>query len=296
MAVTRVKILQDIANLIKEENLRGKERIPTSETFIKKMMNLHSKTAEEIFTFLDNLKELHFIFIISLVQPDQDLYLEGVDGYVYADVSVLNEVKHNSEQKLVTAYENTLYKRKSAFQITRELFNKVKEYNNTELGRALNETVMIEDYLRIIASNAFEYSDSYRKEKLYKLFKEDEPALLSHHEMFSDEESSQHAPEKQRYFDPSNSKWAKAANQFSVPFLIKIHFRKYEFDVVKKLINTSKISMLEDLIFIRNTLKFLETQLDKDIILKYHIDKIIELRRITQGKINILRKVQQVSG
>jgi hypothetical protein len=295
MASSRAKILQEIANQIKEENLRGKERIPTSETFIKKMMTQHSKTAEEIFTCLDNLHELHFIFKISLVQPDQELYLESVEGYVYAEASVLNDVKNQSEQKLVAAYENTLYKRKSAFQITRELFNKVKEYNNTDLGRALNETVMLEEFLRIISSNAFEYSDSYRKEKLYKLFKEDEPAILSHHEMYTEDELSPSNTEKQRYFDPGNSKWSKAVNQFSVPFLIKIHFRKYEFDIVKKLINTQKITMLEDLVFIRNTLKFLEIQLDKDIILKYHIEKIIELRRITQGKINALRKVQQVS-
>ncbi|HMV43633.1 MAG TPA: hypothetical protein PKD50_13915, partial [Leptospiraceae bacterium] len=96
-----------------------------------------------------------------------------------------------------------------------------------------------------------------------------------------------------RVQDSGNSKWAKAVNQFSIRFLIRIHFRKYEFDVVKRLVLTSKISMLDDLIYIRNTLKDLEKQLDKDTILKYHLDKIIELRRITQAKINNLRKIQQ---
>ena len=51
--------------------------------------------------------------------------------------------------------------------------------------------------------------------------------------------------------------------------------------------------MLDDLIYIRNILKDLEKQLDRDTILKYHLDKIIELRRITQAKINTLRKIQQ---
>ncbi len=93
--------------------------------------------------------------------------------------------------------------------------------------------------------------------------------------------------------DPGNSKWSKAVNQFSIRFLIRIHFRKYEFDVVKKLVQTSKISMLDDLVYIRDLLKDLERQLDKDTILKYHLDKIVELRRITQAKINVLRKIQQ---
>jgi hypothetical protein len=295
MATSHIRTLQDIANQIKEENQKGKDRIPSSETFIKKMMTQHSKSSEEIFAYLEQLRELHFIFVISLVQPDADLYLQAINGYVYADPIILNEVKHQSEQKLVAAYENTLYKRKSAFQITRELFTKVKEFNNTPLGIALNETVMIEEYIRIISANAFEYSDSWRKEKLYKLFK-DESGVTSFDEFSETEESSGNAnPEKHRYVDPGNSKWSKAVNQFSIEFLVKIHFRKYEFDIVKKLINTSKITMIEDLMFVRNTLKDLEKNLDKDTILKYHLDKIIELRRIAQGKINIIRKVQQVS-
>ena len=32
MSVSNIKILQDIANQIKEENVRGRERIPTSES------------------------------------------------------------------------------------------------------------------------------------------------------------------------------------------------------------------------------------------------------------------------
>ena len=34
---------------------------------------------------------------------------------------------------------------------------------------------MIDEYIRLIATNAFEYTDSWRKEKLYKLYREEEP-------------------------------------------------------------------------------------------------------------------------
>jgi hypothetical protein len=149
---------------------------------------------------------------------------------------------------------------------------------------------MIDEYIRLIATNAFEYTDSWRKEKLYKQFREDEP----NYDIDSDDENqSTQTTQERRYMDPGNSKWSKAVNQFSIRFLIRIHFRKYEFDVVKKLVQTSKISMLDDLLYIRNFLKELETQLDRDTILKYHLDKIIDLRRITQAKINALRKLQQ---
>lgn len=291
MSVSNIKILQDIAIQIKEENARGRERIPTSETFIKRMMTLHSKSAEDIKFYLDQLRDLHYIFVINIVAADPALFVQGVDSYVYADQNILNELKHYTEQRLTQVYENTYYKRKSGFQIIRELLPKVKEFNNTQLGRCMNEAIMLDEYIRLIATNAFEYTDSWRKEKLYKLYRDEEPTYETD---FEEEHSSGTTTSaERRYMDPGNSKWAKAVNQFSIRFLIRIHFRKYEFDVVKKLVQTSKISMLDDLVYIRNTLKDLEKQLDRDTILKYHLDKIVELRRITQAKINVLRKIQQ---
>ena len=291
MSVSNIKILQDIANQIKEENARGRERIPTSESLIKRMMTLHSKSAEDIKFYLEQLKDLHYIFIINIVASDPALFVQGVDSYVYADQNILNELKHYTEQRLTQIYENTYYKRKSGFQIIRELLPKVKEFNNTQLGRCMNEAIMLDEYIRLIATNAFEYTDSWRKEKLYKLYRDEESSYETEYE---DENSSGYqSTSERRYMDPGNSKWSKAVNQFSIRFLIRIHFRKYEFDVVKKLVQTSKISMLDDLVYIRDLLKELERQLDKDTILKYHLDKIVELRRITQAKINVLRKIQQ---
>jgi hypothetical protein len=89
-----------------------------------------------------------------------------------------------------------------------------------------------------------------------------------------------------------NSKWGRAVHQFSVQFLIRIHFRKYEFDIVRKLLMTGKVTELEDFVYIRNTVKELEKMNNGDPILKYHSDKLLELRRIAQAKINIYRKNQ----
>jgi hypothetical protein len=53
---------------------------------------------------------------------------------------------------------------------------------------------------------------------------------------------------------------------------------------------TSKITELEDFIYIRNIVRELEKMNNGDPILKYHSDKLLELRRIAQAKINIARK------
>lgn len=280
-----LKITLDIANSIKEENVKSKDRIPTSENFLKKLGGIHGKPEDEIQRIIEQLKETHFIFEINLVQSDPALYVQGIEGYVFADQSILMDLKHFSENKLTQLYETSLFKKKSSSQVIKELYPKIKEYNNTPLGRCLNECVMLDDFVKKIEANAFEYTDSWRKEKLFKLYREENPGQ----EMFSYDEYIR--PEKKANLP--TGKWARAINQFSIKFLVRIHFRKYEFNVIRLKIIEGKISNIEDLIYIRNTLRDLEKMLDKDIILKYHLEKMIELRRLVQAKINIIRKDQE---
>lgn len=295
-----VKAALEIANVIREENLRGKERIPTSETLIKKLVQNFDTDPDTIFQILNKLQEAHYIFIFQVVQADPSLFVQAVDAYVYADQSVLNELKFYCENKLAQTYESTFYKKKSAINIVRELISKLKEYNNTPLGRALNEYRMVEEFSRIVAASAFDYTDSWRKEKLIKLFKEGDEFKDFEIELepsTREEVSTVNASYKNENFSlqkqpAQGSKWQKAVAQFSVKFLLRIHFRKYEFDVVRKLIMTGKITELEDFIFIRDSIKKLETQIDQDPILKYHVDKLRDLRRLAQAKINIIRKNQ----
>ncbi|MEM4271030.1 MAG: hypothetical protein QXO70_02970 [Candidatus Pacearchaeota archaeon] len=295
-----LKVALEIANTIREENLRGKDRIPTSETLIKKLVQTYDVDPDSIFQLLNKLQEAHYIFIFQVVQADPSLFVQAVEAYVYADQSVLSELKFYCENKLAQTYEGTFYKKKSAINIVRELISKLKEYNNTPLGRALNEYRMVEEFGRIVASSAFDYTDSWRKEKLIKLLKEGDE--FKDFEIEIESSAKEEIPTINTSYRNENfsfqkqplqgSKWQRAVSQFSVKFLLRIHFRKYEFDVVRKLIMTGKITELEDFIFIRDSIKKIETLVDKDPILKYHVDKLRDLRRLAQAKINIIRKNQ----
>jgi len=297
-----VKIALDIATYIRDENLKGKERIPTSETLIKKMVQLHDRGPDDINLYLERLQEAHYIFIFNVVNSDPSLFVQAVQAYVYADAGVINELRHYTEQKLAQIYESTFYKKKSGINVLRELSSKIKEYNNTDLGRALNELMMLEEYARVISANAFNYADSWRKEKLLKLFREDE--MYKDFEIDIEPSSREQTsvvfttpkPEtsttlsKRPQITPGTSKWQRAVSQFSVKFLLRIHFRKYEFDIVRKLILIGKITELSDFIFIRDYIVELEKMKDKDPILKYHLTQMTELRRLAQAKINVIRK------
>lgn len=282
----QLKIALDIANMIKEENVRGKDRIPTSENFFRKAAQALNISEEDVVEYIKQLEETHYIFTINLVHADPSLFVQEVNGYIYAEQSILNELKHVSDTKLIQKYEATYYKKKSSFQIIRELKGREKEYNNTDLGRILNETIAIEELSKQISSNGFEYTDSRKKEKLFKLYRE------RHTDDFDEESEEKQYQEysNKKKKDSSNSRWNKLTSQFSIEFLVRIHFRKYEFDIVRKLILTGKITKLNDFIFIRNILKKMESKIEYDTILKYHLEQMVELRRLAQAKINIIRK------
>ncbi|MBE7413239.1 MAG: hypothetical protein L6Q54_07650 [Leptospiraceae bacterium] len=278
-----VKVILELAEQVKIENSKNKDKIPSSDTFIRKMSTYFSRTDDEILKYFNDLKECHYIFIINVVQGDGKI--KSVDAYVFADIGILTSLKEFADKNLESLYEGMFYKRKSASMIIRELFTKVKEYNNTPLGRAINEAVMTEEYHRLITSNPYEFTDAWRKEKLFKIYDDEEEEGVN-------EKPTPRAVDQIKKDVASvnpNSKWGKAINQFSVEFLVRIHFRKYEFEVIKKLVLNGKINSEVDLKYIRDTLKLMETRTEVDTVLKRYVNEMVELRRLVQGKLNILK-------
>jgi len=290
---SRVKLAEDLAKMIKEVNTtvrEGKERIPNSETHMKEWCSHFAMDESKIRAILQDLKNAHYIFQFSIVLPDPNLFLPGTDSYVYAEQSILNDLKKYCELRLEKTYEQTFYKKKSPFQIIKELFPKVKEYNNTPLGKALNEAVMIEEFVRLMNNSGYEYTEQWKKSKLREIYSETEEEVPS---LESELETQSRALDQvASKIDPGenpNSTWSKITDTFPVEFLIRIHFRKYEFETVKKLILTGKIRSESDLKYIRDTLQMMEGRTNQDIILKKHLAEMVELRRLAQGKLNYIR-------
>lgn len=289
---SKVKLAQELAQMVKEENISGKERIPNTESHMKLWCSHFAMEEKALRKILEDLRDAHYIFIINIVVADSNTYLSGTDSYVYADYSILNDLKRFAEQKLEKTYESTFYKKKSPFQITRELFPKVKEFNNTPMGKALNESVMIEEFIRVMSNTAFEYTDQWKVAKLRDIYSEAEESVPV---MEAELEQNQNvrATDKLKALNVEinpNSPWGKMVSRFPIELLLRIHFRKYEFEIVKKLIQTGKIWSETDLRYVRDTLQDMESRMNRDPILQRHAPEMIELRRLSQAKLNILRK------
>ncbi|WP_322113521.1 hypothetical protein [Leptospira paudalimensis] len=290
-----IKVCLDLADMIRKENLESREKIPTSDTHLRIWSSQLARTEEDIRKLLTSLRDSHYIFVVSIVSPDPNLFVYGEDAYVFAEPFILNELKKHSEESLEKLYEASNYKRKSAFQITRELFPKIKEFNNTPLGRSINLSVMLEEFQRMLTAQSYEYTDQWRRNKLQEIYK-DEVLIaeeLANSANFRENDPTKRAIDQLKDQAPKekiDSNWVKAKENFSTEFLLRVHFRKYEFDIVKKLIQSGKLKEAKDIKYVRDTIQLMESRMEQDNLLKRYANDMIELRRYAQAKLNMIRQ------
>ena len=268
------------------------EAIPASDIIFRKHLNDLVYSEDMARYYLKLLAESNFIFMIQIVKPDTILKIPGIDGYVVAELDIIEKLLAVYNQRLITIYEAEKRKLAGVETIIRELMPKVKELNNTPLGTVLNICIMLEQFTRIIHERPDHFQDAYRISKLKQFIPEEdefkEPE--EEHEKIQQVQERRRAVDTEEYQQLSKmnltGNWAKAVEQFGVQFLIRVHLRKYEFDVLKKLLLQKRIAREEDLIFLRDSLRKMEERSLFNPELKKYLNEIKELKRIVQIKIN----------
>ena len=294
MASTHEQAIE-LAEMIKKENQKKNDNIPDTDSFIKMACSFLSENERRVYTLIELLRDSHYIFIINLVHPDPGARNQqtGVDAYVYADTKILHMLKEQSESRLEKIYEGTYYKKAGASTVIRELFPKIKTLNNTAVGRAINETVMLEEFLRIINSSPLEYEDSWRNAKLAGLLGEEE----EEDEDLEEIDLGDHIEEDDTHpnlpvINPQ-SPFGKLSGRFSIEMLVRVHFNKFEFETIRRLVGSTRIRTAKQYRYIIQKCYEFEKEAKTDFLKEKHVDKVVELRRFVQAKLNILKEKQQ---
>jgi len=361
MATNNVGItILEVAKRIREIN-EGKNKkaypIPDSDTIYRKHMADLVKNQDELMHYLRILVEAHYLFDIHIVEPDDTLMIDGVYGYITADVVILRNLKEMAAQELEAAYEQQYYRRKQAGTVLRELLPQARNFNNTQLGRALNVSLMIEQFEHIMLSAMNEYSDGWRRRKLEELLpelkgqslpvseSEEEPGggdafvgsggsappvegdmpvggdpqapsgaegvlgpdfAAGEESSFSSAATESSQAGSMRAADSSelnkiqemdrSGRWGDAVDRFGVQFLLRIHFRKYEFDKVRWLIRSNKIAREEDLRYVRDTIRTMEGRFDQDPHLLRFQKEMGDVKRMAQMRLNQIFQMKKNLG
>lgn len=298
--------LMMIVDRIRDANADPKKQLmPTSDMIYKRMMSDIVDSDTKLKFYLRSLTEAHFLFTLHVVESDERLNIAGVDSYLAAEVGVLAALREKAYRELETLYEGQFYKRKQALVIIREMVPEAKKYNNTPFGKSLNVAVMLQQFEHLLTMVFHEYTETWKKAKLRELIPELGGVLdfesgtgggISHDFEPSKRAVDSDAVAKLETMDLTG-KWGAAVERYGVEFLLRIHFRKYEFDRVKSLIKQKKIAKEKDLKYVRETIRMmLDTRLDEDTRLKFYEPLMHELLRLTQMRINQILIAKKESG
>ena len=290
------ELIREIFRRIRKINMADRGHpIPTSDEFFQQ--NLYDLTAspEIMKECIDILKDSHFIFSFQIVND--------VEGYVAADKEVVRKVREYVFTELEKTYEHEFYTRKQARLIIRELAMKLHNYNNTPMGRMLNCAIMAKQFEETLEKRALEYTEKWKESRLkefvdagednsvdsefpdlFETFKPPTPPPRQETVRAADSAEGQEAQKM-----TASGRWAQAVQKYGAEFLLRIHFRKYEFDQVIKLVKTGKINDESELRYIRDTMKLMGGRVEKDFRLMRHRKVMLELRRLAQMRINQLK-------
>ena len=397
-------LLLTIVGKIKEyHSANAEDPIPTSDIMLRKVLGGMGLTRGELDNYLQLLVDAHYLFILRIVEADEAVGESELNGYVYADLSLVNDMGRFYDKKLESLYEYEKYRRKDALSIIKELVPQIRIYKHTAMGKVLNVGVMLKQYQHVMGENYWRYKDNKRSAFLLEVIQENshlfqtnsedgeagapeevssgetETGLdkkpLPEAELSSGEVSNLEsapeiaAPEKKAEQEDSHEeisdinaanaaptlplppllseaegevtgerhtpapwkgepaaqiqahesanttqgceraldtdeykrlqqmnlagKWGAAVSAYGVQFLLRVHLRKYEFHVIRRLIVVRGVAREEDLAYIKTSVETMMRNIDKDPGLRNHIDEMQELYNLTLQRLSNLERARE---
>ena len=286
---------RNVVDVIRRRNaLRDRDPIPVLGDLIPQLDQEFFRDRTALQACLDLLVEARYLIAFRLVEADPRLRGEAVSGYVVAEADVVRDLKTYIFGLLESAYEQQFYRRRTAVMIIQEMLQDIRKYNNSHIGRILNAAVMLQQYEQLLDRGSQEYLPAARETRLAELLRTQSPPDQSAAPAASDETDPRRASDTPSGAEAEqmdlSGEWGQAVEKFGVEFLLRIHFRKNEFNKIKYLVNTRRVARESDLIFIRDTVRTLQNRaLEKqDPDLRLHLTALQNLLASVHVKLQMI--------
>ncbi|HOO71486.1 MAG TPA: hypothetical protein PK926_06970 [Spirochaetota bacterium] len=295
------KPLNEIYTLVQKENAKEDiSAVPHSDDFSKQVQSLLGISQADLKMYINILKESHKLFVFEIVKEDPDHDIKKIEGYVDADLKTISRLKSYYQNKLMEEYEKKYRKRLLVHQIVKEIFPQIKLLNNTTLGFIANKAIMLEEYENLIEKEYFEYSDSWKDDKLNDLIEEYNKISSKNKEAENKDDavtagkissipSNRRAIDTEEYqeFQSKNTKESirKMLKVYGVDFFYRVHLRKYDFDIIINAVEMREIDRKPDLKILKEHLKKIKMNYNRDPELEKYADQIYKLERLISRNI-----------
>jgi F0F1-type ATP synthase delta subunit len=298
------KMLDDITAEIQRKNKEiGPHAIPHSDQLAKFIQSSLGIPAESGRLAIRLLLESHRILSMEIVADDQSHKIERVEGYITADLTIITQLKHYFQDLLCQLYEKQFHKRLMIHQLIKELFPIIKTFNNTELGQIANKAIMLNEYERMVDRDFEHYSTEYQEKTLVEIATRERfdytPKIASIKGIIHSESafpvhdtapaanpvgnSFNRAIDSHVYKEFAEKKdhypIQRILNIYGIDFFLKVNFRKYQFDQIRKLVDDKQITRRDDLIAVKTMLDTIKQHLFVDKELERRREDIYSLER-----------------
>ena len=279
--------------ILAQNSLNTRDAIPHSDEFIRKMESVNGFPPDFTDKCVRFLKDAHKIFIIEIVQEDEGRDIKKIEAYIDADMSTVRRLKNIFQKLLQDIYEEENHQRLMAHQIIRELFPKMNVYNNTPIGYIANKAIMLEEYELLLEKDFSQYTESYKEERIAELFEESGGELEALMGVTKKKEAEPEIVEKKpvnkRAIDSGRGSELssmtslqsidKVLRIYGVDFFYRVNLRKYNFDLIRLVIEQKKITSREDLTLLKKMIQKIRDNAERDPGLTEHLEKLKKLER-----------------
>lgn len=294
----------NLINLVERIN---NYQVQKSNDPITTVEEIYNVIAYDSFDDIDEVKKAIVLLVKSgylFEIQTLDNHNKLADGFVVSSPGVLMAVSNVIAKKLERQYSISMKVVKSADNIILDQEEEFLDKNPRAL-RYIKTYQRIKEYVAKVANGDYRYSKAGCLNSLSRLLDGEESIDLSAEELNSESltrgPGSEEAVEKKsakkysRAVDAIDQEqygrirerltWSDATKIFDPQFLMRIHFRKYEFKMVFRLIYEGKVKEKKDLDYIEATLTKIEGNVDKDPKLKDHLKEIQELKKFVSEQI-----------
>lgn len=295
--MNRRELVDKVYAHILEMNSREHESaVAMSDAFIKEFMSSQGYSEGDIKHAVTILAECHKIFIMTIHKENLKQNIKRVEAYVVSEPSVIHRLKLRFQQRLVEVYEKEKHQKLSYTHIVKEFLSNIALLAGSPIGKLANITIMLNEYDNLIHNHPEEYSEEWKENKLNE--------VLESLNAFSKSEMVQHpgAPaevkaveevltgiERRAVKSPQFQEFEehsavlspeKVLRIYGPTFFFRVKLRKYEFLYLAEIIEKGYIKEYRELAALKDMLKTIKENFERDKALNDHFEEIYKLDRV----------------
>ncbi|HOP31169.1 MAG TPA: hypothetical protein P5120_11530 [Spirochaetota bacterium] len=270
--------------------------VPMSDQFMKDFTSAEGYSESETKHALMILNEAHKVFIIAITKESKQSGNKKIDGYVVADLSVVSNLRSIYQKRLTEIYNKEKGTNLGPPQVMREVMNRMNTLVNTPVGRVANIAIMLHEYENLMDRYPQEFTEEWCEEKLQEYL--DNGTLEEEQEEGAADESSSAAGEKSgttravdspEYEDYTRDDKTLPPHKmlmiYGADFFFRVKLRKYEFNILRDMIREGHIKRKTDIVLLRNMIKTIKGNFDRDPKLNDYFEDIFHLDRELSKKL-----------